>query len=494
MFRKIVMLCLMLFSVGLVWWGCSSDDGNSAEPGNRITGKVLLEGESDHNGIKVIVISGDVIDSVTTTENGEYEVRDVPTGTYVLGFVAGRTTHENKRVENVSVNSEGTTHVDDVELSMMTVLTEDVSTNTIWYQADGPYFIDDRIRIDRDVTLTIESGTKLLFSEYGELSVYGTLNAEGTSNSNIIFTTYEVNPEPESWGGIYIESSSENSEIGYAVIEYARTGIANVVGSCREVHDCVFQFCGNGISFENVITDTVIIQNNIFEYNENFGLIFENSPHIHGLIEDNTIQNNKTGIYTSQGDYIVIRHNTIQNHYRWGIFSWSYQIYIEDNIIQDNHIGLRVSYNAFIQNNLFQGGSIGVQSLLCGAENVRILENIFRDQEYCLFCTDGSYPQIWGNNFESGEFFVFSDVGCKEYTDSHGNLVLECYQENDVTAAENWWGTTNGAVIQEKIFDVNDITPGDDYWFCGTETCPIFGNVIYDPSLTQSNPNAGPRY
>ena len=73
-------------------------------------------------------------------------------------------------------------------------------------------------------TLIVELGVTIYLDEDVSIFVFGTLQAEGTEEEPIIFTSKD---EGEHWGFIRFESSSvdENCTIKYAVVEHATQGI-----------------------------------------------------------------------------------------------------------------------------------------------------------------------------------------------------------------------------------------------------------------------------
>ena len=95
-----------------------------------------------------------------------------------------------------------------------------ISSNTTWTAADSPYIVTGNILVEEGVTLIIEPGVEIKFDGDYYIMVKGTLKAQGTPDSKIIFTSNRDKPAPGDWGSIYFSESSINSIIDYCIIEY----------------------------------------------------------------------------------------------------------------------------------------------------------------------------------------------------------------------------------------------------------------------------------
>jgi len=83
--------------------------------------------------------------------------------------------------------------------------------------------IDDLVILS-GATLTIEPGINLFFNSNTGLTVYGTLDAQGTINAPIFFTSSQSSPSPGDWYGIVVEDGGE-IELNHAKVEYATYGV-----------------------------------------------------------------------------------------------------------------------------------------------------------------------------------------------------------------------------------------------------------------------------
>jgi hypothetical protein len=63
-----------------------------------------------------------------------------------------------------------------------------ITVDTTWTQANSPYALTGTVYVNSGVTLTIQPGVTVDLYSYS-LQISGTLNATGTSDNQIVFTT-----------------------------------------------------------------------------------------------------------------------------------------------------------------------------------------------------------------------------------------------------------------------------------------------------------------
>lgn len=104
---------------------------------------------------------------------------------------------------------------------------EIISTST--WVADKPYLVRNSMLIDSLETLTIEPGVTVHFSDNSNLLVKGTINAKGTKQDSITFTSdrtdYTYNDVPGLWSGIWLLAGSVDNVFEYTTIKNAIVGI-----------------------------------------------------------------------------------------------------------------------------------------------------------------------------------------------------------------------------------------------------------------------------
>ena len=79
-----------------------------------------------------------------------------------------------------------------VRTSHATVVGGILSPNTHWTEADSPVLFNGSVTVGVGANLTIDPGVTVVFGVYS-LQVYGTLTAQGTPSSQIIFSAAYAN-------------------------------------------------------------------------------------------------------------------------------------------------------------------------------------------------------------------------------------------------------------------------------------------------------------
>lgn len=128
------------------------------------------------------------------------------------------------------------------ETAPRVVLVEgNITTDTTWSRAEADvYLVDSRPVIDADVTLTVDAGVVVAFTDYAGLDIEGSLVSAGTADSPVIFTadsddTVAERPETEGlpprtdyWNGIESGFGGQSMTFDHTEVRYA--GI-NTVGT-----------------------------------------------------------------------------------------------------------------------------------------------------------------------------------------------------------------------------------------------------------------------
>ena len=104
---------------------------------------------------------------------------------------------------------------------------ETIETTT--WTAEKPYLVYDYAYIDSTSTLTIEPGTRIYFHKNAGLYVKGTLIANGTYQSPIIFQADRLEDVykniPDQWKGITLYSGSHGNVFNFTTIKNANIGL-----------------------------------------------------------------------------------------------------------------------------------------------------------------------------------------------------------------------------------------------------------------------------
>jgi parallel beta-helix repeat protein len=296
-----------------------------------------------------------------------------------------------------------------------------ITSDTIWTKANSPYNLTGNVVIDEGVTLTIAPGVTVNLNGY-YIRVNGTLTAKGTSLDNILFNdgSIKFTPSSSSWNeqtgtGSIIEKSIINSLLA--------TGGGSPTIINNEITESITVGGSSPVISKNAIdiTGSAWLSSTI-----GIWIVEENSAYI----SDNTISGSfDTAAIQINGGSPTIERNLISNNYGYGS---------SENYHQT---GILISNNAkpIIKQNTITNNAVGIS-------------------------IEGSpTPTISNNNIEEN---------------SNYNLRMKLGAQVDIAADNNWWGTTDTAEIDQKIYDSND-----DF---------ELGEVDYTPFLTAANSAAMP--
>jgi len=138
-----------------------------------------------------------------------------------------------------------------------------IAENTTWR---GEVLVTESVVVPAGVTLTIEPGTVVKFKHYRgytdpdgrlRLQVQGTLKAVGTAEEPIWFTSDAEDPQNGDWSMLRLVNASSQSEIRFAIIEFAQQGL-NMWNSSPTLSDLIVRWNNwEGIYFESYCKTTL---------------------------------------------------------------------------------------------------------------------------------------------------------------------------------------------------------------------------------------------
>lgn len=200
-----------------------------------------------------------------------------------------------------------------------------ITSNTTWTQ--DVYIYDDLtidyniiINIQGDVIisdsakLTINSGAQLHFSTGKQLTVHGSLLAEGTEEDSILFTSANASPSTGDWNGIIFEENATGS-LKYCNVRYSKYGVR-----CNYADPN--------------------IHNNTLTHN-NYGIyLYYASPNI----ITNTVSNNTYGLYGRHTTSYIYNNYIFNNTFSGAFFNSSSSPDLYNNSFKSNIDGVRAEY------------------------------------------------------------------------------------------------------------------------------------------------------
>jgi parallel beta-helix repeat protein len=209
-----------------------------------------------------------------------------------------------------------------------------ISTDTTWTTAGSPYVISGTVIVSTGVTLTLQPGVVVKgTSSSASLYVAGTLVADGTPTSPIVFTSIKDDtvggdtngdgggtlPAAGDWKEILFQSTSTGSVLDYVEVRYSGALTASI------------RVDSSGLS----ITNSAVVDGDnygIYVYSNASPTITDNTiaRNDHGIRLDgssasvigNTIRDNGTyGIYLSNSPGAIITGNTLTGNGSYGIYN-----------------------------------------------------------------------------------------------------------------------------------------------------------------------------
>ncbi|HSV49842.1 MAG TPA: hypothetical protein VLH35_05955 [Candidatus Acidoferrales bacterium] len=351
-----------------------------------------------------------------------------------------------------------------------------ITSDAIWTTADSPYTLTGALAVNTGVTLTIEPGVIVNLND-NYLQVNGTLTAKGTptnpiqfNEGQIQFTNNSIGWNEETATGAIIEyaiinntqsnigsskisiiqSSPKINYVNITCLNYPATGIAITNGS-PTITNC--NITTNGRCIEAVNGNITICDNALQTITYN-GMEIYNCSNV--LVSGNIIQGKRGYYNTFIGVGCVDSNASICNNTVSG-----FEVGIGSNRIENSN----EIVNTYFTNNLVFQNQYGLSVVLAGLD---------ANRSYNCIQNNTSFK----NNVGLRIYRESNSTITAQYNNLFNNSEYEVRLQRsfNVDAGNNWWGTTNTTVIEQKIYDFHE-----DF---------SIGNVTYDPILTSPNTGA----
>ena len=302
----------------------------------------------------------------------------------------------------------------------------------------GQYVMKGILKIPVGKTLDIAAGVSLRFASFNSLlKVQGTLKALGTDVEKIRFDSASPSPAPGSWGGIYFESSSIDSEMSNIVLKNAggmqSFGPAGVQidGTLVSISDSLFE--DNESAGIEVIDADPLFHNITFLNNPESGLFIRGgSPTISNSVfsgnkygariekgigptfSDNIFENNETPIFLKDSSLIAIG-TTAQDNDLDAVLTFG-SIETENVLWNfDLPIVVKNPLAVFSDLTILPGSIIKFQSSTSGIDvyNGGVLTAPGESDNQILFTAISDSPEVgdWGDiTFKSGSQGTLSNI------------------------------------------------------------------------------------
>jgi Tol biopolymer transport system component len=370
--------------------------------------------------------------STVTAADGTYVLSDVPAGLQIIAELPQSGWRQSIPVPPLAVTPAPPV-VPILERTGVanTVVSSDITSDTTWTKADGPYLVQNSITIASDARLMVEPGVEVLFSSAARLTVDGELAAVGTAADPILFTSSSATPARNDWAGILVRNPlGGRLSLQYVTLEYAGTALAlQCCGGAapRAIQDTVFRHntvAVGGYSGSNLLIERSIFDSNAYAITQADKQIYQSHfvNNEYGLFQtervsvfSSTFENNQTALYGGRGT-------------------------VQYSRIVHNAVGVQPSFEGFtLLNNEIAANGIGL-----------------------ILATTTTIPPVQHNNI-------------------HGNTTFNVQYSGpgDRQLASNYWGTTDQTTIDAGILDGRDGS--------------LAGLVHYEPVLTAPAPTGPER-
>ncbi len=312
--------------------------------------------------------------------------------------------------------------------------------DTTWTKAQSPYSLTGPVGVSTGVRLTVEAGTVINCNGFF-IAVNGTLNVKGIVSDSVVFNN--VGGDYPYYGITFTELSDPSSVIENSIITPAQYAYYTI-------------YINNSYTklSNNTITGTIDIEkgSSLIDNNKISGSI---SAHGSPQVVNNNIISTISGIQNQGDDATIISNNVITGAGQgYGIGGG--HATVSGNIISNFETGISKVYGT-IQRNLVTACYFGIDAEASG----RIQNNTITNNVEGIFF--GAWnPAIEYNNLQNN---------------TH-NLYLNAYANGNITAPNNWWGTTDPQAIKQTIHD-------------NREGFDVF-TAAYEPVLTEPNAQAPP--
>jgi hypothetical protein len=434
----------------------------SASTYGQITGNAFLQGQTDHNGIKVkfIPVSPTAsLDSTYTNSSGNYSIT-ITGGTYLVVM-----TKENYMDFHYNGGDEVTLSVNESldDVTLQEGNTEYVSgivsgnwINTTMYVVDG-----DIIIAEND-SLIIQDGTQIKFNGNYILEIYGFLNAVGEEDSPIMFTSINSTPVAGDWGGIrFYDSADDNSILSGCIVEYGGdniniSGIIYINNSNPTISNNEIRFIsGNGIYFSD--NSSSLVKNNKVHDFTLIGIWVDwgnSSP----TIKSNEVYNGFKGIKASTNSTLVIINGNIvydMSSTCLDVANSSNPLIVNNSFYNSNNgiiiegvsaslfpiptIAYNYIFNISGSGIYFDDYAEGVIKMNIIISNAIGIRGSDSGQP-----TDISYNLVWNNS--SGNYLNIDQTGTGEIVSTNSNGT-PCDSYFNISLAPQFQDSTNGVVI-----------------------------------------------
>ncbi len=361
-----------------------------------------------------------------------------------------------------------------------------------WNAEFGPYYIDGDITLHADSSLAIHEGVEIIFRGHYAFNVYGYLNAVGTPEDSIIFTSQDT---IAGWHGLrlfeIVQALPDSMRIWYCRFEYGKSdesgekggGVYAENSTKIDIRHCMVKNCSADIGG---------------------GIYLKNSPiHFNQLTVEDNYSNKGGGMYCHYSDAVIKNSKVIDNTGAvcGGVYFYHSSAIITNCVISNNmshaggggvviHKASHANFmNCKIEHNMAVGSGGGV-AILEGSLPVfkycHISYNTTQYQEYQakgagFFITSYDNSPVIINCFISGN--ICDEEGGGFYSESKLQLI-DCLISNNVASVSQGFGgggmytMFNQNLVLNCTFSGNQAPQGSTIYSAGSMT-EMYNTIIW---------------
>ncbi|MCP4472993.1 MAG: hypothetical protein GY821_00165, partial [Gammaproteobacteria bacterium] len=238
-----------------------------------------------------------------------------------------------------------------------TAVSGTISADTTW--SAGVYYVSANVTLASGVTLRIKPGVVVKFKSSTQMTVNGTLLAEGAAGNPVVFTAFS----DDSYGGDTNGDGPSTGTPGYwQHLDFTGAGSDDSILS-----HSVVRYSGSSTGSIYMSSSDATIVNSTIELGASDGIYTTSSiPMIEG---NQVVDHASNGIYVrnSYAVAVPIHNNTISRNGAHGVYAYNSALSIEGNTITDN-----TSYGIFTGGNDYGSPEIKSNTITGNAKPARL--------------------------------------------------------------------------------------------------------------------------
>jgi hypothetical protein len=305
-----------------------------------------------------------------------------------------------------------------------------LGTDTVLSQAGGPYVLTEDLSVPPGVLLVLEAGAELRFDGLHKLLVKGRLEGHGTPGQPVLLTSHSA-LVPGAWSGVAVRGGEASADLTYTSVQGASTAVDVEDGSVWLEQSTISDSLTGVDAYQ---PGTLSVVSTILTDLDVGASVAWGTLALH----DSIVQECTTGVLGGSASTLDVRGTLVAN----------------------NVVGLRPD-GGVITTSRITGNDIGIDT---GTGWVTMTANEIVDNIDGVVL--GGYP-------------VRKSLTWSTLTGNSGYAVVYVggYDDGEIDATNNWWGTTDEAMVAQAIWDFYDD--------------PALYPVAYSPILTAPDPMAG---